>query len=120
MSSFLQMSMVAHCPSDKRTVSFHIKQPCQKIKRTWEENSLLTNKLAKSEVSLHASRLHQKGRTWEENSLLTSKLAKSTVSLRARQLHQKSRPRQENSLLTSKSKRTGSLHTRQLHQKSRT
>ena len=59
--------------------SLHARQPHQKSKRTWEENSLLTSKLVKRTVSLHTRQPHQKSRTWEENSLLTSKLAKRTV-----------------------------------------
>src|SRR6476646_6092024 len=72
---------VAHCPSDKRTVSFHIRQPGHNIERTWEKNSLLMSKLAKSTISLHKKQPHRKSRTWPENSPLTSKLAKSTVLL---------------------------------------
>src|SRR5580658_6075956 len=90
MSSSLQMSMAAHCPLDERTISRHIGQLYQKIKRTWEESSLLTSKWAKRIVSLYTRRPYRKiKRTWQDSSLLTSKLAKSTVSLHMKDPYQK-------------------------------
>src|ERR1700719_150297 len=99
MSSSPPTSTVAHCPSDKRTVSIHIRQPYQKSKRKWEENSPLTSKLVSRAVSLHTKQPYQKRTTWEENSLLTSKLFRRATSLHTKQ---SKRTWEENSLLTSK------------------
>jgi len=71
--------------------SFATHEPASSEVQNVEGELSADEQIQEHSFATHEPQLHQKCRTWEENSLLTSRLAKSTVSPHEKQPHQKSR-----------------------------